>query len=287
MTQRVALVVGTAAIGKAVALRLAGDGYEVILVDAADSERAAEAVVGTGGRAGERADGRGGEPTGRPADDRDAAQGGGRASGRAEAQADPQDDRWVRGIPIPVDLGDPRRLRAALSASAARDAVDVIVHTLLPGDAFVPRALAALGDDEWRRLAEDPVRHGLTVLQVAHGLLAPRRGRFVLVVPAVALEGAAELVPLATAAEALRALAKSAARRWAADGITVNIVTPDVFAYGAEHLRGTDVDRNEAVLPGPRTTRDVADAVALLLAPDAARLTGTTLIVDGGALMTP
>ncbi|WP_406298429.1 SDR family oxidoreductase [Embleya sp. NBC_00888] len=246
MAERVALVVGAADLGEAVAHRLAADGCEPILCDPGDPGPAAARIA--------------------------AARGG----------AEPA---TVRAAPA-----DPDEFRTAVAAglrAAGHDAVDVLVYTLLPADALLPRPLATLTEAEWHRLAEDPVRHGLTVLQVAHELLAPRRGRFVLVVPAIALEGAADLVPAATAAETLRALAKSAARRWAVDGITVNIVTPDVFAYGAEHLRGTDVDRGEAVLPGPSTARDVADAVSLLLAPAAARLTGTTLIVDGGALMTP
>jgi 3-oxoacyl-[acyl-carrier protein] reductase len=171
--------------------------------------------------------------------------------------------------------------------TAGHDAVDAIVYTLLPEDAFTPAPLAAMSARRWHELAERPVEQGLTVLQAARDLLRARTGRFVTVLPSVTLEGGADLVPLATAAEALRALAKSAARRWADAGLTVNFVVADVFAYGAEHLRGTDVDRGEAVQDPPPTPADVADAVALLLAPDAARLTGTTLIVDGGALMTP
>jgi 3-oxoacyl-[acyl-carrier protein] reductase len=164
------------------------------------------------------------------------------------------------------------------------NALDAIVHTTLPHDAFEPRALASLSAAEWLRLAEEPVEQGIATLQTAHPRLR-RGGRFIFVLPSIAVDGAAGLVPLATAAEALRALAKSAARRWAAGGITVNVVAADVFAYGAEHLRGTDVDRGESAFGvGPE---DVADSVMLLLAPEAARLTGTTLIVDGGALMAP
>jgi len=245
VAERVAIVVGAAEPGEAVATRLARDGYDVILFDPRDPGEVAARVAKEAG---------------------------------------------ARVVPAFGPLGEPEAIRGALPsvlAEVGHDAADAIVYTLLGDDALVPRALAGLSHDEWTRLAEDPVRDGLTMLQVARDLLVPRVGRYVLVVPTVAIEGGADLVPLATATESLRALAKSAARRWAPLGVTVNMVTPDVFAYGAEHLRGTDVDRGEAVFPEPTTPADVADTVALLLAPDAARVTGTTLIVDGGALMTP
>nr|WP_237534388.1 SDR family oxidoreductase [Streptomyces sp. SID3343] len=225
-------------------------------------------------RPGTRSDGR---HVARPGIAPDATRVPGRPCGELLAAFGPLDD--------PADLR--RALPAVLREAGHGPAVDAVVYTLLPDDAFTPRPLASLAAADWDRLAEEPVRWGLTVLQVAHEYLLPRRGRFVFVLPSIALEGGAGLVPLATCAESLRALGKSAARRWAAAGITVNFVVPDVFAYGAEELRGTDVDRGESVLPGPSTAGDVADTVALFLAPEAGRLTGATLTVDGGALMTP
>ena len=105
-----------------------------------------------------------------------------------------------------------------------------------------------MDEAEWDRRAEAPVRAALWTAQAAYPHLRQRDGRLILVCPTVALEGAAGLVPFASAAEAQRQLAKSAARRWGAEGITVNVVCPAVAAL-APALAGTDADRVTASLP--------------------------------------
>ncbi|MGW0657591.1 SDR family oxidoreductase [Streptodolium elevatio] len=182
-------------------------------------------------------------------------------------------------------------------AAAVRDAgldvaagVDLVVHAPYTPGSATPGAVVDLSPQDWDRLAEEPIRHGLTALQGAHPLLTPTGGRFVLVAPSVAIEGGAGLVPLATAAESLRALGKSAARRWARDGVTVHLLAPTVFALDAEAegLRGTDVDRSESALgEDAMSPQAVADVVLLLCAPGARHLTGSTFALDGGALMVP
>lgn len=168
--------------------------------------------------------------------------------------------------------------------------VDLVVYAPYTPGSAVPRALVDLTPAAWDRLAEEPVRDGLAALRAAYPLLVAARGRFVLVVPSVAIEGGAGVVALATASEALRALAKSAARRWAAEGVSVHLVASSVFASSPEAaaLRGTDVDRGESALgAGAMTPEAVAEVVLLLCGPGGRHLTGGTLVLDGGALMMP
>lgn len=179
---------------------------------------------------------------------------------------------------------------AAAARAAGLDTVDLVVHAPYTPGSTVPQAVVDLAPDEWDRMAEEPVRHGLAALQGAYPLLHPTGGRFVLVAPSVAIEGGAGVVPLATASESLRALAKSAARRWAREGVSVHLLAPSVFALDAEAeaLRGTDVDRTEAALDASAMSPEaVADVVLLLCAPGARHLTGGTFALDGGALMMP
>ncbi|MDI2128116.1 SDR family oxidoreductase [Yinghuangia seranimata] len=183
----------------------------------------------------------------------------------------------------------------AEAAGIAADGVELVVYAPYTPGSALPRAVVDMSAQEWDRLAEQPVRDGLAALQAAHPLLkaaAERRGeaRFVLVAPSVAIEGGAGVVPLATAAESLRALAKSAARRWARDGVAVHLLAPTVFALDAEAeaLRGSDVDRSEAALGAEAMSPEaVAEVVLLLCGPGARYLTGGTFPLDGGALMVP
>jgi 3-oxoacyl-[acyl-carrier protein] reductase len=84
-------------------------------------------------------------------------------------------------------------------------------------------------------------------------------------------------VPLATASEAQRMLAKSAARRWGGDGITVNVVTARVGGGG-------DAART---VPARDPGDGVAAAVVWLASAAAAAITGATIGADGGGVMAP
>jgi NAD(P)-dependent dehydrogenase (short-subunit alcohol dehydrogenase family) len=108
-----------------------------------------------------------------------------------------------------------------------------------------------------------------------------RGGRIVLVIPTLAGFGAPGFVPQTAAAEGVRVLAKSAARRWGADGITVNCVAPDVATL-AGRSGDAPAGADSALGRPPDIRLDIAPVVALL-ASDAARfVTGETLRVDGG-----
>jgi len=79
---------------------------------------------------------------------------------------------------------------------------------------------------------------------------------------------------------------KSAALEFAADGITVNGVEPgNILTEGMKAGRSPDFIRMmEQAVPLGRlgTPRDIAHAVLFLASEEAAYVTGTTLIVDGG-----
>jgi 3-oxoacyl-[acyl-carrier protein] reductase len=182
-------------------------------------------------------------------------------------------------------------VESACARAAATGSLTAVVHAQVPAAALEPRPLVDVPDGEWDALADEPVRALLRTLQAARRHL-PAGGRIVVVVPTVALTGEAGLVGLATAGEAQRVLAKSAARSWGAARITVNAVAASPAALaGAPPAGGANLDR--AALPPPVPggdgdgEDDVVAAVALLLEPAAARLTGATLAADGGVVMPP
>jgi NAD(P)-dependent dehydrogenase (short-subunit alcohol dehydrogenase family) len=176
----------------------------------------------------------------------------------------------------------------AVQSLAAGVAPDVVVWADVAAEALLPHAVADLAESDWVRRCEEPVRSALWLLQAAHAHLRGRDGRFILVSPSVGLEGAALLVPLATAAEAQRLLAKSIARRWGSEGVTVNIVTVPVTALDPGLAdRAPDAARTEHALPAADAVRSAAATVVWLASAGAAGITGATIGADGGAVMAP
>jgi 3-oxoacyl-[acyl-carrier protein] reductase len=114
-----------------------------------------------------------------------------------------------------------------------------------------------------------------------------RGGRIVLVTPTVSMSGAEQLVPYTVAVEGQRLMAKSAARQWGPDGITVNCLAP-----APEHVpigvASMSVSLAPPALGGPGDVVKDLGPVAAWLASDAAHfLTGATVSADGGVWMAP
>ena len=149
-----------------------------------------------------------------------------------------------------------------------------------------PGAIAGIAPGTWRREAEEVPLRTMHILQRAHTLMARRDGRIVIVTPTIGLPGAANLVAYITGVEAVRAMAKSAARQWATDRVSVNLVEVPLGMFDSElgqytrHMTAaayTDVD----LLPSLTST------VKFLLEDAAQELTGTTITADGGSVMLP
>ena len=181
---------------------------------------------------------------------------------------------------VPPPFADP-----AAAARAVAGAPDVVVWADVDPDGLRPDPLVGLGELDWDRRCEEPLRSALWLLQAAYPHLRGRDGRVVFVCPSVALEGAAGLVPLATAAEGQRLLAKAAARRWGPDEVTVNVVTVPVAALGAPDA--PDASRTDPALPNVDALATAAATVVWLVGDGAAGVTGSTIGADGGAVMAP
>ena len=145
---------------------------------------------------------------------------------------------------------------------------DPLVHTPLDVATIVPRPLVSLDDDAIAATWEGAMRSTLDAMQAAH-----RRGatRIVLVLPTIGLSGAEGMALEAAVAEGVRALAKSAAKQWGADGLTVNCVMVPVPAAGQLSLAPPALDHV-----------DVDAVISLLLDDRAGSITATTVVADGG-----
>lgn len=149
-----------------------------------------------------------------------------------------------------------------------------------------PKPLTDMTEAEWRDAAEHAPQRFLRALQRARTSLLPRRGSIIVVAPSVGLIGAGDLSHYVTGIEAVRAMAKSAARQWASENISVNLlIVPLALLVGGLN----DVVRH--VGSATRKDADLEDAavraVEFILSGVGPSLTGSSLIVDGGAVMMP
>lgn len=183
-----------------------------------------------------------------------------------------------------------RDAAVAAFASAASDLggpLHALVHAAMPEPAFERIAFSDVDDERWHAVWEGAMRTTLFVLQAAFAQMKDHGGRIVLVTPTVSMSGAEQLVPYTVAVEGQRLMAKSAARQWGAQGITVNCLAP-----APEHVpigvTSMSVSLAPPALGGPGDIVKDLGPLAAWLASDAAHfLTGATLSADGGVWMAP
>jgi len=174
---------------------------------------------------------------------------------------------------------------------AERGALDGLVYASVHPSTVEPVAFVDVDDARWEAAWEQTMRSTIAVLQAAYPhLRAHGRGRVVVVTPTVSMSGAPGLVPLSVAVEGQRLLAKSAARQWGPDGITVNCVAvaPEVVLGSGVGLAADAVSLAPAALGGPGDpAADLGPVVAWLCSDDAHHVTGATIGADGGVWMAP
>lgn len=171
---------------------------------------------------------------------------------------------------------------ALADAAEAVGRPDVVVWALTPPELGRPRPVTTIDDAGWRDMVGATLRSYIEFLQAAERVLRTAGGRLIVVVPTIAMSGAADLAAWSAVAEGQRALAKSVARVWGTNAVTVNCVAvPARLLVDATD----DLDRphlQSAALPDPDLGHDVAGAIAALCADGLAPVTGATIGVDGG-----
>jgi 3-oxoacyl-[acyl-carrier protein] reductase len=125
----------------------------------------------------------------------------------------------------------------------------------------------------------------MLVRAVARGMLAARAGRIVSVSSVNARTGYTGLAAYAATKAGLEGMSRSLAREFGDRGVTVNCVAPGFMATAM--TEGYSDDQRAAILRraplGLADPADAAAAVVWLLGPEAARVTGTVITVDGGS----
>jgi len=194
-----------------------------------------------------------------------------------------------------LDLADVAAVSDSLGSLVGSGTVDRVVLAAIDPSAFRAAPITSLSEDEWEKAAEYSMRAAFVTLQQVHAVIADG-GRVVLILPTVATTGVADLVPLCTAVEAIRVMAKAVARRWGARSITVNTIEVELAAF----MLGDDVDGGasdvavpvvpvlgQPALPPGSAVDDVLGHLDMLATPAAAAITGALLVADRGTVMQP
>jgi 3-oxoacyl-[acyl-carrier protein] reductase len=194
---------------------------------------------------------------------------------------------WVR-----CDVTDVESVTRTVREAVARTgAVHAVVHNATSNQSSQPHRLEAVD----RALFDDHI--GVSLRGAYHCAIASfdalraTGGTLIVMTSPAGVEGSATLPLYATVKGALRGFAKSLAREWAPDGVTVNVVSPLAFSPAMEHAIAADPAMEERLnrrvplgrVGDPET--DVGVAVAFLVGPDAGYITGQTLGIDGGHFM--
>jgi 3-oxoacyl-[acyl-carrier protein] reductase len=182
----------------------------------------------------------------------------------------------------------------ATAANRAQELVRRVSADLGPIDILVansggpPAAADALSfpADQWRAAYEMLLLGQLALIEAAlPGMRARRWGRILSLSSSVVREPTPTLVLSSAHRAGLLAALKTIASQVAPDGVTVNTLLPGVIATDRAHEIGADSPASLARIPMGRlgTVEEFAAAAAFLCSEPAAYITGTTLLVDGGA----
>jgi NAD(P)-dependent dehydrogenase (short-subunit alcohol dehydrogenase family) len=218
-------------------------------------------------------------------------------AGAAVVVADYQPDKARRtaeelaslGAPhlaVDVDIRDPASVDAMVARTVAElGRVDAIVNNAQTFRANAP--VADVTADDFDVFYRSGVLGTLRAMQAVYPHMRDAGwGRIVNFASSMGRVGGEGFAAYNASKEAIRALTRTAAREWAADGVVVNAIAPAAApprAVGSEHYE--EFMRNCPMGRNGDPELDIGP-VALFLCSDASRfLTGQTFMVDGGTFM--
>jgi 3-oxoacyl-[acyl-carrier protein] reductase len=192
------------------------------------------------------------------------------------------EDLGGRAVAVQADITDPEA-DVRLFEGAAEGLGDKVLVLVNNAGVRFDGLTAQLDDEGWNATIDTNLSAAFRLTRRALGpMLRARHGRIVNVSSIAGLRANAGQPAYAAAKAGLMAFTSTAAVEVARRGVTINAVAPGFIATDMTADLPTDeIARN---IPARRLGRpeEIAAAIAFLVSDDAAYITGTTLVVDGG-----
>jgi NAD(P)-dependent dehydrogenase (short-subunit alcohol dehydrogenase family) len=211
----------------------------------------------------------------------------GRTLEKVEKTADEIRSRGVGALAVQCDVRFRDQVDACVEATRAEfGRIDGVVNN---AQMVALGTVLEITEKDARRTWESGFLGSVWFMQAAYPSLVETKGAVVNLGTGSALRNDLPGFALyAGTKEMIRTMTRMAALEWGKDGIRVNAVIPNGMSPGLEmwsQFAPKEYDEFVATIPLGRVGRleeDVGRAVAFLLSDDAAYVTGSTLMVDGG-----
>jgi NAD(P)-dependent dehydrogenase (short-subunit alcohol dehydrogenase family) len=196
------------------------------------------------------------------------------------------DEHPDSAVPLAGDVASPVDVQTLVGAAWERlGHVDTLVNCVAITDR--PTTVLELPDDLWQKVLDVTLTAAfLTTKYLAKKMVAEERGGVIIHIGSTSGQFARKnALAYPTAKAALYALVRSLALQLGQYGIRVNTVSPNKVGSPV----GTDVEpanrERKNLLGRGCTPEDIANAVAFMVSEEASFITGTDLLVDGGAVI--
>jgi 3-oxoacyl-[acyl-carrier protein] reductase len=209
------------------------------------------------------------------------------ANGRAVAESITSSGGTALLVQVDVGRRDEIR-RAVASATQAYGRLDIIVHNAA---VYPVIAIEDLGDEDLDRTLAVNLKAAFWLIQESLPHLREQGGGRILFTssvtgPNVAMPGTAHY---AASKAGMNGVIRTAALEFARENITVNGVEPGYILTPAMSALGSDEELAQmaACIPIGKLGQpdDIANAMLFLASPEAAYITGQTIVVDGGSTL--
>ena len=167
-----------------------------------------------------------------------------------------------------------------------RGHIDVLVNNAAIYAGLKRKGFEQIADDEWDRVMAVNVKGAwMATKAVAPVMRAQKSGAIVNISSATVMSGSPEWLHYVSSKGAIIAMTRALARELGGDNITVNAIAPG-FTLTEASLglmeNASEYGVTRGALKRASTPEDMAGAALFLASPQAAFVTGQTLIVDGG-----